>query len=716
MASIDNVQDISPRVQYTAIAAQTIFTYPFPIFLDADIVVDVDGVLKVLTTDYTVSGAGNETGGNVTFVVAMAGNEVVTIYRDIAVARATDFQQNGPWSSKTFNDELDKIILILQELENKIGRSIRFPITAASTNAQAEMAPVSNFFGKFLRVTSGGILEAAEALTNTVALTAELIGGLLYPQTAAELAAGATPINFRFVESHFSRYGNNTTPGTTDMLVAVQAACDTSANGGSDAFIPSEIFAVSNFVTVASNTTLRGEGKSSAIKGLFAAPLNRIITSSVSVQQTNIILKDFCVDRTHANSQHGVLLGGIKNLLIDNLYILGQGSPTVTSGALGVSAFDSFADIQSENVRVENLVIEKSNNFGIAFGYVKNGIIDKINLIDCFREGIGIEGFDALPSDGTPKGNEGITVSNITMIVTEDSNHFGGSNGPAVVIGGSNSKGYTRDVTCSNITIIGTETVASQGYIGVLVDGGAVLATEDISISGVTVKNMNGPGVQVGAAGHITRDVTLSDIKVIDCNQGVNSSPSGAAVELRNATDCLVYGITAKGSNHTHIVEETSGSDNNVIYGLKGDPGTVADYAIIGASSVLSEPINRQSEIVTATNVITAAENGKTFYLNAAGGFTSTLPAPAANLKFKFIVKTAPTTAYIITTNAGADILQGTFLDIVGELVAISAQDTLNFVANVSLVGDSLEVESDGISWFCTAFSKADGGITVAVT
>lgn len=120
------------------------------------------------------------------------------------------------------------------------------------------------------------------------------------------------------------------------------------------------------------------------------------------------------------------------------------------------------------------------------------------------------------------------------------------------------------------------------------------------------------------------------------------------------------------------------------------------------------------SEIVTATNVITASESGKTFYLNSAGGFTSTLPAPAIGLKYKFIVKTAPTTAYIIATTSAANIMQGTFLDIVGELTPITAKNTLNFVANTSLVGDSATFESDGTSWFCTSFSKADGGITVA--
>lgn len=121
-------------------------------------------------------------------------------------------------------------------------------------------------------------------------------------------------------------------------------------------------------------------------------------------------------------------------------------------------------------------------------------------------------------------------------------------------------------------------------------------------------------------------------------------------------------------------------------------------------------------ELVTATNTITNDESGRIFYLNAAGGFTSTLPAPQAGLKFTFIVKTAPTTAYVITTNSGANVLYGTYLDTVGELTYFSAQDTLNFVASTAVVGDRLDVESDGTNWYCKAVSGANGGITVSVT
>ena len=43
MTSIDTVNDIIPRVQYVAAVGETEFEYPFPIFEDADLVVDVDG-------------------------------------------------------------------------------------------------------------------------------------------------------------------------------------------------------------------------------------------------------------------------------------------------------------------------------------------------------------------------------------------------------------------------------------------------------------------------------------------------------------------------------------------------------------------------------------------------------------------------------------------------------------------------------------------------
>lgn len=144
----------------------------------------------------------------------------------------------------------------------------------------------------------------------------------------------------------------------------------------------------------------------------------------------------------------------------------------------------------------------------------------------------------------------------------------------------------------------------------------------------------------------------------------------------------------------------------------------------IGAGATLTSPVlvspvvTDLSEVVTTTNVIGAGETGKTFYLNAVGGFTSTLPAPALGLRFKFIVKAAPTGAsYVITTNGGANVLFGKVLERAGTAgVAGAAQDTFNFVVNQAIVSDYIEVESDGTNWYLHGMVDVAAGATFAVT
>jgi len=126
-------------------------------------------------------------------------------------------------------------------------------------------------------------------------------------------------------------------------------------------------------------------------------------------------------------------------------------------------------------------------------------------------------------------------------------------------------------------------------------------------------------------------------------------------------------------------------------------------------------------ETVTATNVITAAESGKTFFLSAAAGFASTLPAPAAGLRYKFVVATSPTSnGYTIATNGSANIIKGGVNELevdTGDDGPYSAVgDLITLVANVAVVGDWLEVISDGTSWFLTGQTNADGGVTIGST
>ena len=123
------------------------------------------------------------------------------------------------------------------------------------------------------------------------------------------------------------------------------------------------------------------------------------------------------------------------------------------------------------------------------------------------------------------------------------------------------------------------------------------------------------------------------------------------------------------------------------------------------------------SEIVIATNVITAAESGKTFFLTAATEFASTLPTPAQGLHYRFIVTAAPSGAsYTVATDSAAQILAGRVHSVAGDagdVETAATGTTITFVDGQSVVGDFADVYSDGTSWFAICSSAVAAGVTI---
>lgn len=129
--------------------------------------------------------------------------------------------------------------------------------------------------------------------------------------------------------------------------------------------------------------------------------------------------------------------------------------------------------------------------------------------------------------------------------------------------------------------------------------------------------------------------------------------------------------------------------------------------------------VNHPPEVVTATNVITADESGKTFFLNSATEFVSTLPAPKLGMRFTFIVKAAPSGAsYTIVTNGSSNIIKGAvFTSDVNSAtdadLETSGGDTISFVDGKAVAGDRVELFCDGTNWFAHGFSTVFDAITI---
>ena len=131
------ISDTEPRVQYTATSGQTSFSVPFEFFTVNDIKgYNGSSLLSYnaspsSASQYSVSGAGVSGGGSITLGGGATLNDVITIYRDLAIARSTDFPTSGAFHISSLNDELDKIIAMCQQLE----RDLKFSPRAAATTA-----------------------------------------------------------------------------------------------------------------------------------------------------------------------------------------------------------------------------------------------------------------------------------------------------------------------------------------------------------------------------------------------------------------------------------------------------------------------------------------------------------------------------------------------------------------------------------------------------
>ena len=165
------ISDTEPRVQYTATAGQTSFTVGFEFFDNADLKVFNGTSLLTFSaspadaTEYSVSGAGQTGGGSITLGSPGATvNDVITISRDLAIARSTDFPTSGAFQIGSLNTELDKIIAMCQQLE----RDLKFSPKAAATTANTFDITFPNLVAnKVLSVNSSGNgLEFSQDITN----------------------------------------------------------------------------------------------------------------------------------------------------------------------------------------------------------------------------------------------------------------------------------------------------------------------------------------------------------------------------------------------------------------------------------------------------------------------------------------------------------------------------------------------------------------------
>ena len=164
------------RKDYVGDNSQTVFPYDFLVLDETHFEIYLNGVLQALTTDYTVSGVLDESGGDITFVTAPGNGVAVLVLRVVPSTQTVDLPNTGSFPSTTVEQQgLDKQVMLVQQLEEETGRAIKLPKESLLTDIDFPIPGAGNY----LRWNAGGdALEAVSAVNDSGSFLASGAGAV----------------------------------------------------------------------------------------------------------------------------------------------------------------------------------------------------------------------------------------------------------------------------------------------------------------------------------------------------------------------------------------------------------------------------------------------------------------------------------------------------------------------------------------------------------
>ena len=124
------VSSSTNRASYSGNGSLTTFAYGFKVFDQDDLTVILRAsngteTVQTITTDYTVTGVGDVSGGNVVFVTAPASGVTVVILREMDLEQGLDLVPNDPFPAQSLENSLDKLTFMVQQHSEQLGRAIK---------------------------------------------------------------------------------------------------------------------------------------------------------------------------------------------------------------------------------------------------------------------------------------------------------------------------------------------------------------------------------------------------------------------------------------------------------------------------------------------------------------------------------------------------------------------------------------------------------------
>lgn len=113
-------------ISYAGLTGQDTFAYDFRVDLITDMGVTLDGV-AVAQGDFTMTGLGNPAGGDVVLNTPLVANARVVLFRTVPPTQEVDYQPFDAFPSETHEGALDKLTMLVQQVERDTNLGLRFP-------------------------------------------------------------------------------------------------------------------------------------------------------------------------------------------------------------------------------------------------------------------------------------------------------------------------------------------------------------------------------------------------------------------------------------------------------------------------------------------------------------------------------------------------------------------------------------------------------------
>ena len=575
------ISDTEPRVQYTATAGQTSFSVPFEFFTNADIKV-FNGTTQLSynaspssASQYSVSGAGVSGGGSITLGGSGATlNDTITIYRDLAISRSTDFPTSGAFQISSLNDELDKIIAMCQQLE----RDLKFSPRAAATTANTFDITFPNLAAnKVLSVNSAGTgLEFAQDITDITT-----IAGIASDVTAvSNIAADVTTVanNVSSVNTVSTNIASVNTVATNISKV-IEVANDLQEAVSEIETVASDLQeATPEIDTVANNiVNVNNVGNDIANVNLAGSNIGNINTVAGQITPTNNIATlaglNTEITTTAGLSSEITTVAGL-NTEITGVYNISTEITSVNSNSGNINTVAT--DLAGSNtIGAVATDLSGADNIGTVATNIASvtDVSNNIGSVNDFAARYRVSA--TAPSTSLDVGDLWFDSTNDIMKVYSS----GGFINTGSSVNGTSER-YTYTVSSSTTTISGNDDSGNSleydaPYIDVYLNGVKMVNGTDVTVSSGTSIVFASP---IGASGTDVVDVVtfgtfeLANFSINDANdvstagvtdgQVLTYNAASSTFQPGNASSAEVYGFNKNASGELIVTNTDGGTDD----------------------------------------------------------------------------------------------------------------------------------------------------------